>query len=138
MRYFLILILLLPLAVSAQRDWTDIEMEVTKLAPGIHRIFIANSVSAITFHGDEGLMVIDAGYEQSSEKLMEEIRKITDAQLEYLVNTHIHGDHTGGNKLLGKEARQIIAHPSVKEYLSAEQQQGDNIIPPFPDYAIPE
>ncbi len=135
MKKILIILLIVPTLLSAQRDFSNIE--VAELAPGLHRLFIANSVSVVVFHGDNGTLVIDAAYEQSADALMNTIATLSDQPVKYLLNTHLHGDHTGGNKVIGKDAS-IIAHPSVKEYLSKDQQRGENVIPAFPDYAQPD
>jgi cyclase len=137
MKKLLFIMLFLPLMSMAQRDWANLEIEVTELAPGVHRLFVGNSVAVLVFHGKDGTFVVDAAYEQSTDRLMEEIRKLSDKPIRYLVNTHIHGDHTGGNKVLGKDAT-IIAHSSVKEYLSKEQKRGETVIPAFPEYALPD
>ena len=128
--------MLMPLLVLAQRDWSQIEITVTELSPGLHRLFVANAVAVVVSHGDDGVLVIDAAYEQSTDRLMEEIRKISDKPIKYLINTHHHADHTGGNKVIGKDA-DIIAHPNVNEFLSKEQQRGETVIPAFPEYALP-
>lgn len=135
MKNLLITLLLLPILSAAGQN-TETTIETTELAPGIHRLFVNNAVAVVVFHGEDGVLVIDAAYERSAEKLMEEIRSISDAPIQYLINTHLHGDHTGGNKLIGKEA-DIIAHESVKEYLSTEQKRGETTLPPFPEYAQP-
>lgn len=136
MKKILILFLLFPVISLAQRKQENVDIVVTELSPGIHRLFVNNAVSVVTYHGEEGLLLIDAAYEHTTERLLEEINSLTDAPLKYLVNTHIHGDHTGGNKVFGKEA-DIIAHSSVKEYLSKDQKRGETTIPAFPEYALP-
>jgi cyclase len=136
MKKILILMALIPSLALAQRDWSNIEIEVTELAPGLHRLFVANAVAVVTFHGDDGTLVIDAAYEQSADALMDKIMSLTDRPVKYLINTHLHADHTGGNKVIGREA-DIIAHPTVKEFLSKEQRRGETVIPAFPDYALP-
>lgn len=136
MKKLLVILFMIPLMGFSQRDWSNIDIDVTELAPGLHRLFVANAVSVVVFHGDEGTLVIDAAYEQSADALMDNIMNLSDQPVKYLINTHLHADHTGGNKVIGKEA-DIIAHPSVKEFLSQEQRRGDNIIPAFPDYAVP-
>jgi cyclase len=136
MKKLFFLFLLMPVALSAQRDWSRIDIEVTELAPGIHRLFVANSVAVVMAHGDDGVLLVDAAYEQSAPRLLEEMKKISDAPLRHLINTHLHGDHTGGNLQIGKGAN-IIAHASVREVLSKEQRRGEQIIPPFPDAALP-
>ncbi len=136
MKIYLIIILISPLFVFAQQNNPIVDIEVMELAPGLHRLFVANSVSVVVSHGEDGVLVIDAAHEQSAPRLLEEIRKLSDKPIKYLINTHLHADHTGGNKIIGKDA-DIIAHPSVRDYLSKEQRRGDNIIEPFPDYALP-
>ncbi len=112
------------------------EIEVTQLADGLHRLFVNNAVAVVVSHGEDGVLVIDAAYEQTAESLLNQIEEISDKPLKYLINTHLHADHTGGNKVIGRDA-DIIAHPSVKDYLSSEQQRGDEVLPPFPGYALP-
>ncbi len=136
MKNLLLLLFLLPILSGTSQNRSETTIETTELAPGIHRLFVNNSVAVVTFHGEEGTLVVDAAYESSAEKLMEEIGNISDAPIRYLINTHLHGDHTGGNKIIGKEV-DIIAHISVKEYLSKEQKRGEATLPPFPEYAQP-
>ena len=136
MKKLLLILLMIPIMGFSQRDWSNIEIEVTELAPGLNRLFLANAVAVVTFHGDDGTLVIDAAYEQSADALMDKILNLTDKPVKYLINTHLHADHTGGNKVIGKDA-DIIAHPTVKEYLSKDQSRGETIIPAFPEYAIP-
>jgi cyclase len=137
MRKILILLLFVPLISVAQRDWANIEIEVTELAPGIHRLFIGNSVAVVVAYGPEGIFMVDAAYEQSAPRMMEEIRKLSQERVEYLVNTHLHNDHTGGNLAIGKDVGKIIAHASVNEVLSKEQKRGERVLPPFPAFAMP-
>jgi cyclase len=137
MKRLFFILLLLPILSMAQRDWANLEIGVTELAPGLHRLFVGNSVAVLVSHGDDGIFMVDAAYEQSTDRLMEEIRKLSDQPIRYLVNTHIHSDHTGGNKVFGKDAT-IIAHASVKEYLLKEQKRGETVMPAFPEYALPD
>ncbi len=137
MKKLIIIFLMVPMFSVAQTDWANVEIGVTELAPGIHRLFVRNAVSVVVAHGDDGILIIDAAYEQSAERVMEEIRKLSQAPIKYLVNTHLHGDHTGGNKVLGKDVP-VIAHGSVREFLSKEQRRGDNVTPAFPEFARPD
>lgn len=137
MKKFLLILLLLPIAVMAQRDWANIEIGVSELAPGIHRFFVANSVAVVVSHGPDGVLMVDAAYKDSGDRLKAEMAKVTQSQLRYLINTHLHADHTGGNLSFGQDAT-IIAHPSVKDALSKEQRRGETVTPPFPDWALPD
>ncbi len=134
--FTIFLIMLLPVAGFSQRDWSQVSVKTTEIAPDLFRLFVGDGVAVVAWVGEDGLLVIDAAYEQTAPQLMEAIEKLSDAPIRYLVNTHLHGDHTGGNVELGRNA-DIIAHPLVKEYLSSERRQGEQTIPPFPEHAIP-
>jgi len=137
MKKIFALLILLPVMAFAQRDWANLEIDVKELAPGLHRLFLGNSVAVVVMAGGEGVLVVDAAWEQSADRLIAEIHKISGKPIKYLINTHLHGDHTGGNKIIGKDAT-IIAHRSVRDYLSQEQRRGETVIPPMPEYALPE
>ncbi len=137
MKRSLILLFLLPTLLFAQRDWANLEIDVKELAPGLHRLFLGNSVAVVVMTGTDGVLVVDAAWEQSTDRLLEEIRKLSAQPIKYLINTHLHGDHTGGNKVIGKDAR-IIAHRSVRDFLSHEQRRGEIVTPPLPEYALPQ
>lgn len=136
MKYLYIILFLFPVMLFAQRDFSAMQIEHSELAPGIHRLFIGNSVAAVAFAGEDGLMLIDAGYEQTTRQLRDTLASITGRPLRYLVNTHLHGDHTGGNVDLGKNV-DIIAHHSVKTWLASDRRQGDRAPGPMPAHAIP-
>lgn len=63
--------------------------------------------------GSDALLVIDASYARTANLIMEEIRKLSPLPIRYLINTHYHGDHTGGNSVIGKDA-EIISHTNCK------------------------
>jgi cyclase len=134
-RKVLLALFLLPMIAYGQLDLANARIEVTELAPGLHRFYVER-VAVLVFHGDEGVLLVDAAYEPSSKRLEEEVEKITHTPLRYIINTHIHGDHTGGNIGLGQGV-DIIAHHSVKEYLSHDQLRGDRLVPALPEYARP-
>lgn len=135
-RYIIFFFLMLPVLGFSQRDWSQMQLETTEISPGLYRLFIGQGVAVVAWAGDDGLLLIDAGYEQTTPQLVRALSVIHPGQVNYLINTHIHGDHTGGNVVLGEGAT-IIAHHFVKEYLSTEKRQGDRIIPPMPVHAIP-
>ncbi len=67
---------------------------------------------------DEGVIVIDTQYSDSAAGIIEQVRAITDQPIRYIINTHVHGDHVGGNAILQAEA-DIIAHRKTFERMSA-------------------
>lgn len=137
MKYLtLFLMILLPLKGIGQIDLSQAGVTTSEEGPGVYRLLVAERVSVVAFTGPQGLMVIDAAYEQTTSQLMEALAKLSDHPVRYLVNTHIHGDHTGGNSVVGRDA-DIIAHTSVKQFLATERRQGDRVIPAFPTHALP-
>lgn len=71
--------------------------------------------------GDEGVIMIDDQFAPLSEKLKKAIADLSDHKVKYLLNTHWHGDHTGGNANFGSEGAIIVAHNNVRERLSTDQ-----------------
>ncbi|MGB3621307.1 MAG: MBL fold metallo-hydrolase [Ketobacter sp.] len=72
--------------------------------------------------GEQGLVLIDADYKEMSDALKKEISNHGGVEkLSYLINTHWHGDHSGGNDMLGHHA-QILAHENVRTRLLSAQE----------------
>jgi glyoxylase-like metal-dependent hydrolase (beta-lactamase superfamily II) len=136
MKRILLLLLVVPFLVFSQQTETKTPITTTELAPGIYKLFVNNAVTVVVWIGNDGILLIDTGYERTANDLLSEVKSLSSAAIKYIINTHIHGDHTGGNQLLGKGV-DIIAHKNVKEFLSTERTQGEKVIPPFPEYAQP-
>ncbi|MBW6492123.1 MAG: MBL fold metallo-hydrolase [Lentimicrobium sp.] len=136
MKKFLFLTLILPFSLFAQKDMPAAEITSAVVSPGVYRFFVDNRVSVLVQTGDDGVLVVDAAYAQTAEKLKEAIQNISDKPVKYLINTHLHGDHTGGNSIIGKNAI-IIAHTSVREFLSKDQVRGEIITPAPPAHSRP-
>ncbi|MFP4082593.1 MAG: MBL fold metallo-hydrolase [Candidatus Aminicenantes bacterium] len=67
---------------------------------------------------EDKLLVVDSQYARNAEDVLKEIRKLSPNQIVYLINTHYHGDHTGGNPIIGKDAK-IISHENcLKSFLA--------------------
>lgn len=133
-RILLMLSFLAPLLGFTQQEKTPIP--TTEISENLFRLFVNNRVSVVALNGDDGLLIVDTGYEQTATDLGEKLGEISAKPLRYIVNTHIHSDHTGGNQALGKGV-DIIAHYSVREYLAKDKVQGERTIPAFPQYAQP-
>jgi len=74
------------------------------------------------FVGKNDLFMVDNQYADISTRLMEQIRTISDKPIKYIVNTHFHGDHTGGNENFGKKGAIFIAHENVRKKLSVPHE----------------
>jgi cyclase len=103
----------------------DGEVHVVPVQGNVYMLVGAGGNIAVQI-GDEGVLVVDTGTAQMSEKVLAAIKKLSDKPLRYIINTHFHPDHTGGNVTIGKAgsttrggATEIIAHENVLNRMSA-------------------
>ena len=89
------------------------------------------------FIGDDAVYMIDDQFAPLTSKILAAIKKITPNKVDYLINTHWHGDHTGGNENMGKEGALIIAHNNVRKRMSSESTRRGRTIPAAPKIALP-
>jgi len=75
--------------------------------------------------GEDGVFLIDDQFAPLTPKVIAAIREVTDAPIRYLINTHYHADHTGGNENLGKEGALIFAHDNIRARLEAAPPVND-------------
>ena len=137
MKHLFFLLLLVPVTVSAQRDWSRMQVSTTEIADNIYRLFVDPGVATVLFTGPDGALLIDAAYQQTTPQLLLSIDSLTQQSVKYLINTHHHADHTGGNAAFGAEAT-IIAHKFVRDFVSNNQTQGSRQIAALPWEAWPE
>jgi glyoxylase-like metal-dependent hydrolase (beta-lactamase superfamily II) len=78
--------------------------------------------------GEDGVFVIDDQFAPLTPKILEAIRKLSNKPIVYVVNTHFHGDHTGGNANMQKEGAKIIAHDNVRKRLVEGGKDGLPVI----------
>jgi cyclase len=89
--------------------------------------------------GDDGVIVVDNMFAQMYGKIKSAIAAVTSQPLRYVVNTHFHRDHTGGNEAFAKDGAVIVAHENVKRVLATGSRNGLNcaMTPPAPESALP-
>jgi cyclase len=134
---FLCLFLLSLTQLHAQeRDFSEIQITSEKITDNIYMLQGSGGNIGV-FVGDDGVFMIDDQFAPLTEKILAAIKKISSMPVQYLVNTHWHGDHTGGNENLGKQGVLIAAHDNVYKRMSTEQGGGDRIVPPSPKIAQP-
>lgn len=100
-------------------DWSKATVTVTDL--GNRTYMLSNGISGnVTIAvGDDGIIMVDGQHAPMHDRLKEAIAKISPQPIKFLVNTHLHGDHTGGNVAFGKDGIAIVAHENVKKRLAA-------------------
>ncbi|MBI1301227.1 MAG: MBL fold metallo-hydrolase [Alphaproteobacteria bacterium] len=92
------------------------------------------------FVGETDVFVIDNDHGHVSPSIVSKIKEITPNPIRFLANTHWHGDHTGGNKIIGESGAVIVAHDNVRKRLSEENyiEAFDMRSEPQPHVALPE
>ncbi|UOR14874.1 MBL fold metallo-hydrolase [Qipengyuania aquimaris] len=128
-------LLALAAPAAAQRDFNEVEITAEELAPGIAVLYGAGGNIGVS-HGEDGTVLIDDQFAPLTEKIEAAIAKLGATPVRFVVNTHWHGDHTGGNENLGEKGALIFAHDNVRTRL-AEGREGERPIPPAPEAALP-
>ncbi len=90
--------------------------------------------------GDDGIIMVDDEYAPLHDKIKAAITAITPQPIRYLVLTHFHRDHTGGNEGFAKDGAAIVTHETVAMHLKEGTRNGvtGNVVPPAPDIALPK
>ncbi|HEV8427974.1 MAG TPA: MBL fold metallo-hydrolase [Pyrinomonadaceae bacterium] len=140
MKKSLLLIVLLLFAVSAsaqQPDYSKVQMKATKVAGNVYMLEGAGGNIGVSV-GDDGLLIVDDQFAPLADKIRAALKGLADKKLRFILNTHWHGDHTGGNVAFGPEAT-IIAHDNVRKRLATEQKSTvfNSTTPPSPKEALP-
>jgi glyoxylase-like metal-dependent hydrolase (beta-lactamase superfamily II) len=120
-RSFIALALALAAApVGAQQDFSKVEVRVEKLAPGVAVLFGAGGNIGLSY-GQDGNVIIDDQFAPLTERINAAIRTIDPDPVRFVINTHWHFDHTGGNENFGRAGAVIIAHDNVRQRMSTDQ-----------------
>jgi cyclase len=108
-------LLLTPPAAQAQgqQDFSQVQIKTTKLANNFYALDgQGGTIGVLT--GPDGVFMVDAQFAPLTEKIVAAIKQISDGRIRFLVNTHVHGDHTGGNENLGKMGVTILARENLR------------------------
>ena len=109
---------LLPLSLVAQdQDFSKVQMKVSKVAGNVYMLEGAGGNIGASV-GDDGIVVVDDQYAPLAERIQAALKGITEKPVRFIINTHYHGDHTGGNAYFQKQAP-IIAHDNVRKRMES-------------------
>ncbi len=129
--------LLVFITVNAQRDWSKVEITSEKLTDNIYVLFGAGGNIGLAL-GNEKAYVIDDQFGPLTDKILAHIKTITSKPVSFVLNTHWHGDHTGGNENMANQGALVIAHDNVRKRMASPQDRGGGrISDPSPDAALP-
>ena len=124
-------------ALQAQ-DFSGIEISVQDLGSDVYLLQGQGGNIGVST-GPDGVFMVDDQFAPLSEKIMAAIAELSDKPVSYVINTHWHGDHTGGNEDFGKTGAVIVAHDNVRERMSTTQfmEAFGREVPASPDTALP-
>jgi glyoxylase-like metal-dependent hydrolase (beta-lactamase superfamily II) len=123
----------------AQRgpDFSKVEIKTTRITGNFYTLEGQGGAIGV-LAGPDGVLMIDSQFAPLTDKIVAAIRRITDRPVRFLVNTHVHGDHTGGNENLAKLGVTIFARDELRARLAHPvAPPGGNAPAPAPAAALP-
>ena len=127
-----------PAVALAQQDFSKVEITTTKLTESTYMMAGAGGNLGLSI-GEDAVFLIDDEYGPLTAKINAAIAKLTSKPVRFVVNTHWHLDHTGGNENLGNAGAIVVAHENVRKRMSSEQfiEFLRMAQPPSPQAALP-
>jgi cyclase len=121
----------------AQQDFSKVEIKVEKVAGNVYMLQGSGGNIGVSV-GSDGILIVDDQYAPLADKIKAALKTLSEGKLKFVLNTHWHGDHTGGNVVFGPEAP-VIAHDNVRKRLSTEQRMEafKTTVPASPKEALP-
>jgi cyclase len=120
----------------AQQDFSKVEITTENLAPGVAVLFGAGGNIGVSY-GPDGTVLIDDQFAPLTAKIQASVAALGATPVKFLINTHWHFDHSGGNENLGNAGAIIMAHDNVRIRLAAGATVLGNVLPPAPKTALP-
>jgi cyclase len=136
-RYLISLTALMAAApLAAQQDYSKVEIKTQQLAPGVAVLFGAGGNIGVSY-GEDGTILIDDQFAPLTEKIQAAVKALGAQPVKFLINTHWHGDHSGGNENLGKAGAVIMAHDNVRVRMASDQTTRFGKVKASPKVALP-
>jgi cyclase len=134
----LLLILTTIIVNDVNAQFENVTINTTKLTDSIYMLE-GSGGNIIVSVGQDGVFMVDDQFAPLTKKIKEAILKITDQPVKFVINTHLHPDHVGGNENLGELGAIIVSHDNVRKRLSTEQfsEFFKRTIPPTPEKGLP-
>ncbi len=126
----------LAVPATAQSGLDQVEITTQELAPNVAVLFGAGGNIAVS-HGDDNTIMIDDQFAPLSRKIEAAVAQLGAEAVSFVINTHWHYDHTGGNEHFGQTGATIFAHHNVRSRMAAGGTAAGRETPPAPDVALP-
>lgn len=117
---FTVLKILFLCSFAAAQNFDNVKIETIKITDNIFMLQGTGGNIGVSV-GDDGVFLIDDQYAQLTEKIKSAISNISTQPIKFVINTHFHGDHTGGNEQLGEAGALIISHDNTRKRMTEEQ-----------------
>lgn len=129
-----------PLVAQDTEEEPEITFQATEVAPGLYMIegvggFGGGNVGLLT--GEDGVVLIDDSMPPLTDRLLAAVEEVVREPVDFVINTHVHGDHVGGNATLGEAGAWIVAHENVRKRLEEKGPSADDESAPAPPEALP-
>jgi glyoxylase-like metal-dependent hydrolase (beta-lactamase superfamily II) len=122
------------------KEKAEVQVGAEKLAEKIYMIWDSDGMgNSVVLTGDDGVLMIDAKAEGSVDKLLAKIAELSNNPIRFVIITHWHFDHVGGNEKVAKTGATIIAHENVRKHMGIEHDMKilNTKVPPSPEIARP-
>src|SRR5579862_2037920 len=102
-------------------DFQAIQVQTVKVADGLYVLMGGAAQGNIAVStGSDGIFLVDSMYAPMHQKIMDALARISSQPIRFLVNTHVHGDHTAGNEAMARAGAVIIAHENMRKRMPAQ------------------
>jgi glyoxylase-like metal-dependent hydrolase (beta-lactamase superfamily II) len=131
----LITLVLCAIPALAQTDFSKVEIKATKVAGNVHMLEGSGGNIGVSV-GPDGILIVDDQFAPLADKIKAALKGLGEGKLKFILNTHWHGDHTGGNAVFGPEAP-IVAQANVRKRLAEGSNIPNRVVKPAPKEALP-
>ena len=119
----------------AQQDWSKVEIKSTKVNGNVYMLQGSGGNIGVSV-GADGILIVDDQYAPLADKIKAALKTLGEGKLKFILNTHWHGDHTGGNAAFSSEGS-IIAHTNVRKRLAEGMNITGRTVQPAAKDALP-
>ncbi len=121
-------------AYSATQDFSNVQIKTEKVADNVFMLIGAGGNIGVSA-GKDCAFMIDTSYAPLADKIKAAIAAVSGKPIQYVVNTHWHQDHVGGNEYFAKAGATVVAHENVRKRVSTEQVVKilNRTVPPLPE-----